>query len=171
MKKRNNLLAVFLLVLLCSCSSGITRYGYELQDLNNLNSSADCRISIKDNMPYDKADTEILGSIKAYDTGLSVRCDEAYVLSIFCKDACALGADVVNITQERYPSFWSSCYRAKAEFLFFKNREQAKSLHSDWWYEPEMIVESSKETARRNKMAIEAGIMGGMLGGMMSSPK
>lgn len=142
MKKISTLMASMGLLVLCSCSAGISRYGYEIQDLNNTSnsSSRECHIAINNQLAYDKSEVEVLGSIEAYDTSISVICSEAYVLDLFAKDACALGADAVNITEEKYPSFWSTCYRAKAEFLRFKKREQASLLTSDTKYGQKRIV-------------------------------
>jgi len=79
-----------------------------------------------------------------------------------------LDADVINILEEKYPNFWSTCYRAKAEFLVYKDRNRAESDYSDQKYTLEKILERSKETARRNKMVTEAGVMGGLFGGLLA---
>ena len=39
-----------------------------------------------------------------------------------------LGADVINITDERLPDILSTCYRAKAEFIRLKDRQEVEGL-------------------------------------------
>jgi len=53
------------------------------------------------------------------------------VLNQFRQEACALGADLINITDESRFDILSTCYRAKAEFLRFKDKEKVKCLASD----------------------------------------
>ena len=171
--RRNNMkkivmsMAAIVMLALCGCSAGITRYGYELKNMNDGKPPADCQPVIKDNAKYEKDEVVVLGKIEAYETGVSITCDEAYVLDIFSKDACALGADILNITEEIYPNFWSSCYRAKAELLQLKNKENPYLLYSDAKYAPHLVEGRSKDSAERTQRAIEAGIMGGILGGLM----
>ena len=47
-----------------------------------------------------------------------------------------LGADVVNIVEEKKPDFLNSCYRVKAEFLKFNDAEFISSLQSDIYLIP-----------------------------------
>ena len=121
------------LILFMGCSSTMTRHGYNLQNLP-ANKDAQCNISIKKNFAYNKEEVEILGSIRAGDSLFSVQCGEAYVLKQFQQEACALGADLINIIDERRFDIFSTCYRAKAEFLRFKDREKVKNLVSDPLY-------------------------------------
>lgn len=124
---------LFSLSVFMGCSSTMTRYGYNLQNLL-INKDAQCAIPIKKNFPYIKDEVEILGSIKAGDSGLSVKCGEAYVLRQFLQEACALGADLINIIDESRFDVLSTCYRAKAEFLRFKDKGKSKNLVSDPLY-------------------------------------
>ncbi len=121
----------FTIIFLTGCASAITRYGYNLQDIPQKDSYVGCDIPIKRNFQYKKDGVEILGSIKAGDTGFSVKCGKAYVLGVFQQEACALKADLINITDESGFDILSTCYRAKADFLRFKDREKAKNLESD----------------------------------------
>ena len=164
---KQTVILTLIISILSGCAAGISRTGYDSQDLPEVASVSNCNIAIKYQANYTEEEVDIIGEIKAYDTGFSVYCDEAYVLNIFCEEACKQGADLVNITKEKYPSWKSSCYRAKAEFLKFKDRDMIKSLVSDKKYAPELIIERSQETAQRTKKVIEAGVMGGLLGGLM----
>lgn len=130
------LMALIFWVLSCSgCASVMTRYGYDLNDIPNRNTYLGCRVPVMKNFQYSKDDVEVVGSIKAGDTGVSIECGKGYVIGVFRQEACSLGADLVNITYERGLDIWSSCYRAKAEFLRYKDRARVKVLVSDAEYE------------------------------------
>lgn len=124
---------LFTFAIFMGCSSTMTRQGYNLQNLP-ANSNSQCNVPIKKKFPYEKEEVDILGKIRAGDSGFSVKCGEAYVLKQFQHEACALGADLINITDESRFDILSSCYRARAEFLRFKDREKAKKLVSDPLY-------------------------------------
>ena len=124
---------------------------------------------MKNNAVFNREDIEVLGTIKAYDTGFSVNCDEEEVLSRLIEEACSVGADIVNITEEKQPNWWSSCYRAKAELIRLRDREKLSTLKSDSRYAPRNVAERSRESRERIQEAVGAGIMGGILGGLMSS--
>ncbi|MCK9573319.1 MAG: hypothetical protein M0R20_02815 [Candidatus Omnitrophica bacterium] len=132
--KNSKIALSFIVFFLTGCSSAITRYNYNLQYSPSKDKTFNRRAPIKKNFVYNNYEVEILGSILAGDTGFSFECGEGYVLDIFQKEAYALGADLINITYERRMDIWSSCYRAKAEFLRFKNRRIAKDLKSDSQY-------------------------------------
>jgi hypothetical protein len=154
-------------IFLSGCASGISRTGYRLAGNQDSKAMPRCPIALQSNIQYDKTSTLVLGSIHAYDTAFSVTCDEAYVLDIFCKEGCLLGADVVNITEEKQPDLWSSCYRAKAEFLRFKDRNQVSNLRSDPKYAPNLIIARSVKANQRTEELITAEVLGGILGGIV----
>jgi hypothetical protein len=153
-------------ILASGCAAGISRTGYHLPTDQASNNLPRRPIAIRYEMHYSPNDVEVLGSIHAYDTGFSTDCDEAYVLDIFCREAYMVGADFINITEEKQPSVWTStCYRAKADFLRFKDREKAKGLVSDAKYAPNLIIERSVAAGKRTRKVIVAAVMGGAVGG------
>jgi len=154
-------------MLISGCATGITRTGYQLPKDQEAKTMERCPIAIQCNTKFDTNNVEVLGSIHAYDTGFSTYCDEAYVLDIFCKEGCMLGADIINITDEDRPNFWDTCYRAKAEFLRFKDREKAKGLLSDAKYAPDLIIERSAKSKERTRDVIAASVLGGALGAII----
>lgn len=154
-------------ILVSGCAAGITRTGYQLPKNQERNKLQRCPIAIQCNAKYDGNNIVVLGSIHEYDTGFSVDCDEAYILDIFCREGCMLGADIINITEEHQPDLWSTCYRAKAEFLRVKDREQAKGLLSDPKYAPNLIIERSVKSKKRTRELITAGVLGGELGAII----
>jgi hypothetical protein len=120
------------------------------------------------NVPFNTNDVVVLGTIHDYDTGFSINCDEAAILEMFCREGTMVGADIVDITWERQPNPWTStCYRATAEFLRFKDREKAKSLVSDPWYAPHLIIERSIISGQRNREVLIGAVSGGLLGGLI----
>ena len=71
---------------------------------------SDCsRVLIRKRADIPEDVAVVVGRMSATDTGVSSGCDERTILSIFKKDACALGADIVNITQESQPELVTSC--------------------------------------------------------------
>ena len=106
---------LFCFIMSIGCSSTMTRYGYDLKSLA-IKEGVQCVIPIKRNFSYKKEEVKILGSIKAGDSGFSVKCGEAYVLKQFQQEACALGADLVNIIDESRFDILSTCYRKRGRF-------------------------------------------------------
>lgn len=123
-----NIFIFFSFFLLVGCAAKITRYGYTIQDIQNNTQYSGCFMPIKKDFTYNKEEVEILGEILAGDTGFSTDCNEGHVLNVFRQEACALKADLINIIYERNTDIWSSCYRAKAQFLRFKDRGKVKNL-------------------------------------------
>jgi hypothetical protein len=156
---------------LSGCVSGISRTGYRLPADQASDEITNHPIAIKCDAHYSTNDVVLLGSIHAYDTGFSTRCDEEYVLGIFCEEGRILGADVINITEERQPDVWSTCYQAKAQFLRFKDRKKAMGISSDPKYAPDLVAERSKESVDLTTAVIEIGVFGGIggaVGGAMA---
>ena len=147
----------FVAVFLSGCATGISRSGYSKPSGPPPSDIASRPIVIQCNAQYDPHDVVVLGSIHAYDTGFSTRCDEPYILGIFCEEGRILGADVVNITEEKQPSIWgSTCYQAKAQFLRFTDREMAKGLVSDPKYAPDLVAARAGESKEEVEKEMEA---------------
>lgn len=150
------------------CAPGITRTGYQLPAGQTTRDVPQRPIAIQCGVHYNTNDVVVLGSIHAYDTGLSVDCDEAAILDVFCREGNMLGADIVDITEEHQPNpLTSTCYRARATFLRFKDREKAKDLVSDAKYAPELIIERSAKFSKRNEEVIAGAVLGGVLGALI----
>jgi hypothetical protein len=163
---------ITLMMLLCSaaifvsgCAAGISRTGYNLPAGQTVKNLPKRPIAIQCDAKYDTNDVVVLGSIHAYDTGFSTDCDEVAILDIFLREGTMLGADIINITEEKQPSIWtSSCYRAKAEFLHFKDREKAIGLVSDSKYAPKAVIERSAKYSKRSMEVLVGAASGGLLG-------
>jgi len=157
-------------ILASGCAAGISRTGYQLPAGQTSKDLPKRPIAIRCEWKYDTNDVVTLGTIHDYDTGFSTDCDEVYVLDVFCREGSMLGADIINITQEKQPSPWTStCYRAKAEFLRFKDREKAIGLVSDAKYAPEAIIERAAKYSKRNTEVLAGEVAGGLLGAIVVS--
>jgi hypothetical protein len=155
-------------ILASGCAAGISRTGYHLPADQATKNLPRRPIAIRYEMHYSPNDVEVLGSIHAYDTGFSTDCDEAAILDIFCREGNMLDVDIINITEEKQPNpLTSTCYRARAEFLRFKDREKAKDLVSDPKYAPNLIIERSIATGKRNREVITGAVLGGLLGAIV----
>ena len=141
----------------CAGPVGITRAGYESPTDEALNQACDCKIALKNNASFSEKDVEVVGAVKFYDTGFSVVCDEEYVLTLASLEACTLGADLVNIIEEKQPDRSSTCYRAKADFLFLKDRDKATALISDDRYDWRLVQERARSGRQATEQAVEVG--------------
>jgi hypothetical protein len=156
------------LILVAGCAAGITRTGYQLPAGQNSKDLPKRPIAIRNDWKYDTNDVVWLGTIHDYDTGFSTECDEAFILDLFCREGSMVGADLINITDEKQPSPWTStCYRATADFLRFKDREKAKGLLSDAKYAPDLIIERSAASGKRTKEVLAGAVGGGLLGAII----
>lgn len=107
---------VILAILICTgCSHSIKRFGYNKGE--SLMPEDTCQISFFKFMPTDTSVFRQIGRIKLGDTGFSLLCNENDAIQILKREACLIGADAVNIVYETRSDFWSTCYRAEAEFL------------------------------------------------------
>ena len=153
-----------LLLLACivatGCAMRVERHGYAIpQD----RAATECAMPIRNDPGRDEDAFELLGSIEVSDR-FSTDCDEQVVLRRLTVEACQLDADLVNVTEEKRPDFWSTCYRAKADFLRLKDRSARAQLASDEKYAPEDVRKRAQVTHDRQRWALFGGLMGGALG-------
>ena len=167
--KRNRVPAsiVIACVALSGCTTSFRRTNYQGATKP---APADCRVAFKQAYPANPDEVEVLGSVTASDSGFSVKCDEAYVLRRLRADACLIGADVVSLHDEKAPDFWSTCYRAKADLLRFRDREAANTVTSDARYDAEPLRARSEVTYDRLRDAAMTGALGGAIGATASAP-
>jgi hypothetical protein len=158
----------FLVLVACmvaaGCGASIRRHGYAIPDGQPL---ADCAMPIHNDPTLDLSGFDVLGRIEAHDSGFSTDCDEEVVLRAFAREACHVDAELINITEESRPDFWSTCYRAKADFLRRKDRAGAP-LASDEKYAPADVRKRAQETHRRNRDVILNGAAAGVAGGVVA---
>ncbi|TNE72237.1 hypothetical protein EP331_07705 [bacterium] len=111
--KNNLVLFVISVVLLFSCSHSITKLNYINTKPNN--ELVESKILIKRGIHIDDKMVKV-GEIKLADSGFSWSCSELEAVQILKREAKILGADLIFIKSEKYPDFFSSCYRCEAEF-------------------------------------------------------
>lgn len=168
MQTKNSIISVVIcfFFLFASCTANIKRQGYKIDD--SVVSEKECpNIIVVKNLNYNPDLVEIVGMISASDTGFSTKCSETFVIDNFKKDACAIGADVINITKDSQPDFWSTCYRAEAEYIRIKDRKMLTEIKSDAKYSAQNISNRSKYTECMNKGIVAAGALGGLIGGLI----
>lgn len=118
------------------CASNIQRKGYSIKDLKSGAPSAVAAnaFPVKLNVDLTGHDHEILGTVTIGDSGFSVKCGADYVLGLVQNEAAAVGANLINVTWESYPSIISSCYRVKAQLILVKDKEWFSTLKTDPQY-------------------------------------
>jgi len=152
--KRIFLCLVLLVIILSGCSHKIYRAGYDVKKGQYRN----CDIAITRYMVVSDSVVKV-GEIRLGDTGFSSECGEADAIEILQNEGCALGADIINIIEEKKPNFCSSCYRYRAEFYIYKN-PMAKGK-SDIFYNPEFV---RQRDARDDQKKFFSSILGFGLG-------
>jgi len=129
------ILLVVMIVLTISCAPKIIRHGYEITQEQKNN----CDIAITQNKEFTEDVTEIISRIEIDDTGFTVNCDEKEIINILKTEGCSMNADVINIIQEKRPDFWSTCYRASAEFIRLNENVNNEPIMSDAKYQESEI--------------------------------
>lgn len=160
-------IAYFLLLglVFTSCSPRIVRTGYQEQAV----ATEPCDVIIKKNYSVSDAVATRVGEIRLGDTGFCVSCSEAHALEILKREACSLNADLIVITEEKRPDFYSSCYRGQAEFYKFISGEGAEMPAMDEAYSPENVKERGLRDRRRRGIIMAGSITLGLITGFLIS--
>ena len=114
------LAAVITVLLLCGCSTYVK---YDAQYATGVSKAPGCDLDIA--MPPDSLQGSIkkVGHIYIGDTGLSIDCGWDTVMRNLRENACAAGADAVQVTSFKQPDWVSTCYRVDADFyVYTKNK-------------------------------------------------
>ena len=80
-----------------------------------------CDLEVYRDPGFIKKSFDIIASISVDDTGFTVNCGLEKTMKTIRDNACEVGADAVLITNEKSPDIWSTCYRADAAMLVFKD--------------------------------------------------
>jgi hypothetical protein len=126
MKTTKLLLLAFVigLMLLNSCSLNVARKGYKKAEIYY-----PCRVYIFRNL-NDTNELKRVGSIELSEIGLTVNCDWFDSMILLRKEACAAGANVVNITREYKPGGLHDCYRFDADFYLDTNNSVIEKYYT-----------------------------------------
>jgi hypothetical protein len=126
------------LLLFTGCSHRIVRTGYDT-------SKADyrkCNIAVKKCMVV--TDSLVwIGEIRLGDTGFSTLCSEEEAIEILKNEGCAIGANIVNIIEDKRPTLICDCFRCRAEFYRYKS-PLARHEGSDIIYSPRFVEERTR---------------------------
>ncbi|HJV67435.1 MAG TPA: hypothetical protein VJ550_16990 [Geomonas sp.] len=155
-----------LVVALCGCSLGISRIGYSVAEPQV--TVPQCNVPIKLKAHFKEGEVKTLGTVIAHDHYLSAEdCDIESVLDKIKRDACYLGADLINITEEKQPDYnWSICYRVNADFIKLINAKDARNLESDPQYDWGKVKEEGARSREKGKNAYWKALGSGIIGGL-----
>ncbi len=160
------LVGVLVLFALVACTTSLKREGYTVGKTRPIRGACELPVKFQANVPTENK--TVLGKAWAGEPGMGTTCGQDYVLELFQEDACELKADFINIVEEHHPNFWSTCYRARAEFVALKKKTK---LVTDARYSPEEIQKSVLKGEELTKQAISAGVAGGAAGALIVAPK
>jgi len=153
-----------IILAISSCSFKVNRTGYQKTD-TNLNSSV--AIPIQRYQPIPDSVARVVGEIKLGESGFSTRCKESDAIHILQREAATVGADLINIVEEKRPDVISSCYRCKA--TFYKYIKPGNAVSGSEWYAAKNIDTRAKEDRKKTTALIWGGVIGGIIGGFLAS--
>lgn len=153
-----------LLFVTSGCAPSVKRVGYTPADLKQPSS---CPLAWQTNSKLTAAEARELGRIKIGDTGFSKHCSEPEVRAIVERDACGLGAQVVDIERERRPSaLGSTCYRVDARLLALSGPGPQLAV-SDARFAAPAVEQRAEADHKKLKAAIIAGVIAGVVVGLV----
>ncbi|MBI5665023.1 MAG: hypothetical protein HZC49_08075 [Nitrospirae bacterium] len=151
------------LLIMTACSPRISRHGYEFDPSRQ---KEQCDVAMTQFREFSKDEVEVLAEVDVGDTGFTRTCEETDILNILKNEGCMMAAHVVNITKEKRPDWWSTCYRASAEFLRVKDNPAKEKIRTDPAYDEPTIARRVEEDKRRNRTNILGAIFTGMMAGL-----
>jgi len=133
-------------LLFSNCTHRIVRTGYDVSSSNY----DPCDVIIKKYTSIPDSIATKLGEIKLGESGFSVVCSEAHAINIMKDEACAIGADIIIITNEVRPDLWSSCYRCSASFYKYNSSTLVIVDKNNIVYNPDNIQKRVSQDRSRN---------------------
>ncbi|MFM2267317.1 MAG: hypothetical protein RL757_758 [Bacteroidota bacterium] len=82
--------------------------------------SADATVELIGESQTPPNTAQFLGSVKIGDSGASVGCDYATVISQAQKQARAMGGNLMHLKKHSYPSIVSTCHRIECDVYLVK---------------------------------------------------
>jgi len=100
-----------------SCGFKVSRKGYK-----NTGIKSNCDVKIYKNLNPSQ-NLQKVGSITLNDDLFDFNCSEDDAVVLLKQEACSIGANIINITRENYPTFFvdKNCYRCDAEFFILRD--------------------------------------------------
>jgi hypothetical protein len=145
-----------LCLLALSCTHSITRIGYTE---STAPPAEPCRPVIRKAAEIGSVAAKKLGSIKLGDTGLSTTCEETDALRILEQEACALGADIISITDEKRADLFSTCYRVEADFLKSTDSASSDTIGADPEYNESAVMNRTENDQERKVILTILGVV------------
>jgi hypothetical protein len=103
---------------MAACSPSVNRKGYVAINAADAKS---CQVAVQVLAKYSGDEAEELGSVEVGDAGFTTKCDEERMVGLLRGEGCSAGADVVDIVDEKRPDLSSTCWRATALLLRFRD--------------------------------------------------
>jgi len=148
-------------LLFSNCAHRIVRTGYKVKKSDYKT----CDVVIKNNVSVSDTLITKIGEIKLGDFAFSVSCSESHAINILRGEASAINADLIIITKENRPDFWSSCYRCRAEFYKFNSNDVGTKVYTDEAYVPENLQKRvSQDRLKNTVMILGSAIVGYTIG-------
>jgi hypothetical protein len=139
-------------LLFSNCAHRIVRTGYKVKKSDYKT----CDVVIKKNISLSDTLITKIGEIKLGESGFSVSCSESHAINILKGEASAIGADLIVITEENRPDFWSTRYRCRAEFYKLNSNDVGTKVYTDETYTPDNLQKRVSQD-RMNNTAIIIG--------------
>lgn len=156
---KKTLLILILCFSVSGCSYKVTRAGY----VDNPVISPTCDVKLVRNYTFRDSIATHVGRIGLHDSGLTTTCSEANAIALLQKEACSMGANLVNITKESRPDMGSSCYRCEAGF--YKIDNEKFQIETDPEFTAQKIsARVSKDRRRKNFIRIGSVVVGIVVG-------
>jgi hypothetical protein len=143
-----------------SCTHKITRTGYDI----NKTYYKTCDIIVTKNLSASDS-LQKVGEIRLGDTGFSAACNEAQAIEILKNEGCAIGANIVHITEDSRADALSSCYRCSA--VFYKSSGAISTKQSDVQFDPQKVNERVTDDRRRSTAIVALSVVIGVIVGLL----
>lgn len=169
MKNKIKLLKIIVICFLClGCASTIKRSGYSIPSKQTHDYQA--KVIVLRNASFLNINHTVIGKVHVGDSGVSLKCNEYYVLGILERDALDLNADIINITKEIQPNMVSSCYRVDAEFVKFNDKDDLLTFSRDPGYSLEQVLFRNKHQRayRSSSQDLKSDVVGAVVSGVIS---
>jgi hypothetical protein len=161
--KRLVIVAAAVSALLAGCAPTVTRMGYSAGAV----AADSCRVALKKAWDFDSTKIKSLGSIEVGEASFARNCSEREILGLLRREACGLGANVVNITEEKRPDAASTCYRARADFLKITDSALLATVGSDSVYSGWKVEARVAMASERNSQTLVAALITGFVVGLL----
>jgi hypothetical protein len=153
-----------LTLLLTSCAHKIVRTGYEI----NKSEYKNCSVVVQKNIIVSDTVAEKVGEIKLRDSGFSTSCNEKDAILALKNEACAIGSDLIVIINEKRGDVVSDCYRCKAIFYRYKQKNDKNMLSKNDDTKPEEEGVAKKKSGNVGRIIVST-IVGLFIGFLITT--